>query len=304
MPAPKLSCEQVAEAIPTAGNVKFIDAGGQKSVFAADIGSGRYVLKFLTPNPQRLAGLNSDTSLDMAPDDVTARARREVETMAQCNSPHLVRPGPLPLQQVQIADQELLVFSEELIDGETLDKHHDRVRNWPVEDVVRLGLEMAHALDALWCFQKIHRDVKPNNIMRCTSDGRFVLLDMGFVFDLNDESYSVCPVGTMVFFSPEQTDFANRRSVLDFRSDLFSLGIVMYMMLVGKHPFATNARTSWDVINNILRSAPIPPITLRTDVPSALNQIVMRLLKKRPNLRYRRIDMFVDALRSVPQGGN
>lgn len=303
MPAPHVTCEQVAAAIPTVNNVAFIGVGGQKRVFAADIAGRRYVLKFLAPNPQRLAGRDNDTSLDMALDDVTARARREVETMALCKSRHLVRPGPLPLQQVQIADQELLVFSEELIDGETLDDHRNRVGNWPADEVVRLGLEMADALDDLWRSQKIHRDVKPNNIMRCTSDGRFVLLDMGFVFDLNDESYSVCPVGTMIFFSPEQTDFANRRSILDFRSDLFSLGIVMYMMLVGQHPFATNANTSWDVINNILRSAPIPPIKLRPDLPLALDQIVMRLLKKRPNLRYRRIDMFVDALRSVPQGG-
>lgn len=124
------------------------------------------------------------------------------------------------------------------------------------------------------------------------------------MFDLNDESYSVCPVGTMIFFSPEQTDFANRRRVLDFRSDLFALGIVMYIMLVGQHPFAKNANTSWDVFNNILRCPPIPPIKLRPDLPLALDQIVMRLLKKRPNLRYRRIDMFVEALRSVPQGGN
>ena len=302
MPAPNLTCEQVTEALPTVSNVTVVGAGGQKSVFAADIASERYVLKFLTPNPQRFGSLNDDTSLDMALDDVTARARREVETMAQCSSPHLVRPGPLTLQQVEIAGEELLVFSEELIDGDTLDKHRARTGNWPVDDVVRLGLEMADALRELWRFQKIHRDVKPNNIMRCAADGRFVLLDMGFVFDLNDESYSVCPVGTMIFFSPEQTDFANRRSVLDFRSDLFSLGIVMYMMLVGQHPFAANANNSWDVINNILRSVPTQPIAVRPEIPPALDQTIMRLLAKRPNLRFRRIDMFVDALRSVPQG--
>jgi serine/threonine-protein kinase len=150
----------------------------------------------------------------------------------------------------------------------------------------------------------IHRDVNPGNIMKRRVSGDFVLLDMGCLFDLAGASLSMAPVGTPLYFSPEQLDFANRRRVLDFRSDLFSLGIVLYEMATAKHPFLTRGVTSAvDLVSSILNSTPVEPKQVRKAVPQELSQIIMRLLSKQPALRYRKTSLLIEALKNVSEGG-
>lgn len=301
MPFPNLSVDHIARAVPRASDISYLDKGGQKAVYRCAIEGSPFVLKFMRPNPRPLAGMGEADAETLAIDDVTARARREVETMRQCNSPHLVKMGPVELHSVEVDGEELICFSEELIEGETL-KAAMRSKQ-SIEDVVNLGLHVADAIDVLWAFEKIHRDIKPGNIMRRKATGEYVLLDMGLVFDLNDESWSVGPVGTPSYFSPEQMDFTNRRQVLDFRSDLFSLGTTMYQALTGAHPFIGSAMNSWDVFQNIKNMAPQPPNALRPDVPEGLNDVIMRLLGKRPALRYRKVSLFKEALLQIQKEG-
>ena len=139
--------------------------------------------------------------------------------------------------------------------------------------------------------------------MKRRDNGDFVLLDMGLVFDLQDESLSVCPVGTPLYYSPEQMDFNKRRTVMNFRSDLFSLGTVMYEMATGKHPFIEGARTTWDVFGNIANATPRSPKKLRPELSEKLSDIIMRLLAKRPALRYRSIELFQRVLHEVEAEG-
>jgi len=290
MPFPNLTAQQVQQAVPDAAGIVFLDKGGQKIVFSCTINGKPYALKILQP---RLRPLMREQSGDVGADpisidDVTARAQREVATMKQCDTPHLVKIGPIEMRTIQIDGEDLLCFSEELIDGRPLNKLLTQSGPLSPAEVIELGQNIATAIDALWRQRKIHRDVKPGNIMRRQAGG-FVLLDLGLVFDLNDESYSVGPVGTQVYFSPEQMDFANRRQVLDFRSDLFSLGITMYQMATGIHPFAANASSSWDVLNNIRNLQPQRPHQVKSEIPEALSDIIMRLLGKRPSLRFRSI---------------
>ncbi len=264
------------------------------------------MLKFLRPNPKPLADQDADVSAQpVSLDDVTARTRREVATMKQCDSPHLVKIGPVELRSVKIGNEDLICFSEELIDGEPVKKLlKPNQPGLSPQDLVQLGLHVSDAIEALWKHKKIHRDIKPGNIMR-RKGGEFVVLDMGLVFDLNDESWSMGPVGTHIYFSPEQMDFSNRRQVLDFRSDLFSLGITMYQLATGIHPFMGGAHNTWEVLNNIKNKQPDAPHTLNTALPEPLSEIIMRLLAKRPALRYRRISMLRDALaKALQQGGN
>lgn len=304
MPFPKLTDTEVQQAVPEVANVRYLDKGGQKVVFACTIGGQPYVLKILQPNPRPIADLDADISGQLVSlDDVTARARREVATMKQCDSPHLVKIGPVELRSVKVGAEDLICFSEELIDGEPIKNLlKPNLPGLSPQDLVQLGLHVADAIDALWRLQKIHRDIKPGNIMR-RKNGEFVVLDMGLVFDLNDESWSMGPVGTHIYFSPEQMDFTNRRQVLDFRSDLFSLGITMYQLATGVHPFMSGAQNSWDVLNNIKNKNPDLPNSLNKALPEPLSEIIMRLLAKRPALRYRRIAMLVDALSNALQQG-
>ena len=302
MPFPNLTAQLVQQAVPDASNIVYLDRGGQKVVFSCTINGKPYALKILQPHPHPL---NADANADpVSLDDVTARAHREVATMKECSTPHLVKIGPIEMRTIQIEGEDLLCFSEELIDGLPLNKLLKQSGPLAAADVIQLGQDIATAIEALWQKRKIHRDIKPGNIMRRLSGG-FVLLDLGLVFDLNDESYSIGPVGTHIYFSPEQMDFANRRQVLDFRSDLFSLGITMYQMVTGIHPFVANATSSWDVVNHIRNLQPSPPNQVKPDLPEALSDIIMRLLGKRPSLRFRSIDKLQRALAGVvAMGGN
>ncbi len=298
MAGPTLQPSDVSTILPGARNIVFIGEGGQKQVFRAEIDGETYAIKFMRPTVQQVT---SSTVADEASvvDDVTARATREVETLGQCKTPHLVKPGPIGLLAVKVNGEQLLYFTEEFIDGEALNKLLQARGTLSPQELVELGTQVTLAIQNLWELHKIHRDIKPGNIMR-RKTGEFVLLDMGLVFDLNDQSFSLGPVGTVAYFSPEQTDFKNRRSVLDFRSDMFSLGIVLYQMATSQHPFAAGTTNSWEMLTNIQTMVPTPPKQLRADLPDALNSIILRLLGKRPALRYRSTKMLLDAFQSVP----
>jgi serine/threonine protein kinase len=295
MARPKLTIQQVESLIPQASDIQELDQGGQKVVFTGIIDGQKYALKFMSPNPSQDIGLNTEIL-----DDVTARARREVETMQQCSTPHLVRVGPIGLQSTTVDGQPIIFFSEEFIEGKNLKRLLLDTGSLPIDELIRLAFHISEAINAIWQFSKIHRDIKPSNIMRRDENGEFVLLDMGLVFDLQDESLSGYLVGTPLYFSPEQMDFQNRRTVMNFRSDLFSLGIVLYEMATGKHPFITApSTTTWEVLGNIANMPPDSPQALRRDLPNCLNDIILRLLAKRPALRYRSIALFQRALNEI-----
>jgi len=214
MTPPDLTIEQAQEIIPEASDIQLLDRGGQKVVFTAIIEEQKYALKFLSPKPPQSLGQSNELL-----DDVTARAQREVETMQQCVTPHLVRMGPIGLKCARVNGDPIIYFSEEFIEGKNLRQYHQKNGNLSIQELSHLAFHISEAINTIWQFSKIHRDIKPGNIMRRQSNGEFVLLDMGLVFDLQDESLSVGPVGTPLYFSPEQMDFGNRRTVMNFRSD-------------------------------------------------------------------------------------
>jgi serine/threonine-protein kinase len=235
---------------------------------------------------------------EQAIDEVAARARREVETLSECNSRHLVQLGPIPLTEGRIGAQTVLYYTEEWIDGEDLKAILARNRRLPVDEVVRLGRDITSAIEELWAHKKVHRDVKPGNIMRRNDDGSFVLLDMGVTLALMDKSlttFGQVP-GTQLYLSPDQVDFAHKR-LLDFRSDLFALGIVMYEACTGVHPFATpDPRVSFV---RLLTAEPLVPSQVCGEVPQVMDAIVMRLLSKKPHLRYRSCNQLIEELSRV-----
>lgn len=298
MAIPQLTIEQIGNVIPSASDIQEVDRGGQKIVFSGIMDGRKYALKFMAPNPSQAGGQNSEFL-----DDVTSRAQREVETMQQCSTPHLVGMGPIGLNTAVIADEPIIYFSEEFVEGQNLRSYLQSNGVFSVSELIRLAFHVSEAIKSIWQFSKIHRDIKPGNIMRRDDNGDFVLLDMGLVFDLQDESLSVCPVGTPLYFSPEQMEFNNRRTIMNFRSDLFSLGTVMYEMATGHHPFTQGATTTWDVLGNIANAVPQAPRALRPELPEKLSDIIMRLLAKRPALRYRSIELFQRALCEVETEG-
>ena len=156
-----------------------------------------------------------------------------------------------------------------------------------------MAIEVSYAIEELWKHNKIHRDIKPMNIMYDVKNDRYVLLDLGMVFDSTEDSLTRCGclVGTLGYYSPEQFDLS-RKNDLDFRSDLFCLGIVMYQLLTGKHPFIEKGDSNDIVFEKIRNGIPKRITSYRKDITKEIEEIVFRLLRKRPSERFRSCEMF------------
>ncbi|GIJ44533.1 hypothetical protein Val02_14190 [Virgisporangium aliadipatigenens] len=170
-----------------------------------------------------------------------------------------------------------------------------------VENVLRLGIELADALAAAHRRELVHRDVKPDNIM-ITPDGASRLLDFGLAARAEGSGAPAnetdVAVGTFTYSAPEQTGMRGRR--VDGRADLYALGVVLFECLTGEPPFRC------EDVGELIRmhlSAPVPDVrALRPDTPEALADIVARLLAKDPDDRYRGAAGLAADLRRVADG--
>jgi beta-lactam-binding protein with PASTA domain len=157
---------------------------------------------------------------------------------------------------------------------------------------------VAEALAAAHAQRVIHRDIKPANIM-VTRDGRVNVMDFGIarlVAGPDTVEQTAAVLGTAAYLSPEQA----QGEAVDGRSDLYSLGVVLYEILAGKPPFTGDSAMA--VAYKHVQETPVPPSTLNPDVPPQLDAVVMRALAKNPANRYQSAGEFRDDLRRVIAG--
>jgi len=151
----------------------------------------------------------------------------------------------------------------------------------PIRTAVNIAVQVCDALSYIHSQEFIHRDIKPSNIFL----GRRVkIADFGiakFKGVVTTISIDTSVLGTIKYVSPE---IARGIKEIDERSDLYSLGVVLYEMVAGRPPFEGNFYT---LLEKHIREVPIPPNRFNSLIPSKLNYIIMKLLKKDPGQRYR-----------------
>jgi len=179
----------------------------------------------------------------------------------------------------------------ELVAGQSLEKLllSKEDRKLPLEEALKLALEVAEALDCAHGQGVVHRDVKPANIL-LTKDGHAKIADFGVAkMNLANATAAGRTLGTPAYMSPEQLS----GDPVDGRSDLFSLGVILYTVLTGYKPFQGNSALT--VAFKIVNRDPVPATILDTELPPGLDYIISRALAKDRSQRYQRgMEMVLD----------
>jgi len=228
-----------------------------------------------------------DGCLKLSPNTPHARARmeREVETMRMVQSPNLVTVLSEEVKSVRLEKTDYIYFVEEYIEGNDLSRLMRK--KWRYDEVITLSRDLCRAVEALWGYRIVHRDIKPANV-RIRSGGQAVLLDVGLARHMDRASLtaSLAMPGTPGYYSPEQ--IRRRRHDLDFRSDLFSVGICLYEVLGKINPFTYQVDGDLDEYEKrVLLGTVLPISRLDRSIPPSLAELVSRLLKPQANLRPR-----------------
>ncbi|WP_439626262.1 protein kinase domain-containing protein [Gemmata sp.] len=224
--------------------------------------------------------------------DATAKERflREARAAARVSSDHVV--GIYEADETDGTPYIALQY----LQGYPLDEYLAKYGVPTVPQAVRIGQEAALGLDAAHQLGLIHRDIKPANVWLEAPNGRVKLLDFGLARQ-RDESVNLTGkglvVGTPAYMSPEQA----RGLPLDARSDLFSLGVVLYQLCTGRMPFTGD--TPMAVLTALAVDHPVPVLQLNPQTPGPLAALVHRLLAKRPAARPPTAGAVADELKAV-----
>ena len=220
--------------------------------------------------------------------------RFEVEAQSAASITH---PNIVSVYDVGV-DGNLYYIVMELVKGKTLKEIIIEEKGpLPWKWSVNIATQIASALEIAHKNHIIHRDIKPHNII-ITEDGVAKVTDFGIAKAVSNSTITAfgTTIGSVHYFSPEHA----RGGFTDEKSDLYSLGVVMYEMLTGKVPF--DADTPVSVALKHMQEEPKPPIEVNPNIPSAVNDIIMKALRKDTNLRYQNATtMLLDLKRALKE---
>jgi serine/threonine-protein kinase len=223
-------------------------------------------------------------------DQFIERFRREAKNAAALNHPNIV----------SIYDrgeaEDTYYIAMEFLDGRTLKELIIGRGAAPINVAIEYARQILSALRFAHRHGIVHRDIKPHNVL-VDGEGRVKVTDFGIAragTSQMTETGSI--VGTAHYLSPEQA----KGGEVDQRSDLYSLGVVLYELLTGKTPF--DGETPVEIAMKHLSTPPKPPSQLRPDIPRELDMVVMRALAKNPDERYQSADEMEGDLERVARG--
>jgi serine/threonine protein kinase len=205
-----------------------------------------------------------------------ARFEREAKTAAS-----MVHPNVIQVYSFGI-ERNVPYFAMEFVQGEDLSVKLRKGQNFSIKDATRITADVARALECAHEKGMVHRDIKPGNIM-IAKNGTVKVMDFGLAKAASVKSFITQPgliMGTPAYMSPEQ----GMGQELDVRSDMYSLGVVLYKLLTGQVPF--NADTPTAVIFMHIYEPPPSIKELNPDVPDELVRITNKLMEKKPDARY------------------
>lgn len=272
---------------------RLIDQGGMGAVYVARQQRPRrsVAVKVFLPGP---------TLDDKARADFLARFRREADAIASLDHIHII-----PVYEYGEQDQQAYLVMP-YISGGTLRQILSRRGSLPLNEALPLIEQIAEALDYAHELGIIHRDIKPGNIL-FHADGRLLLADFGLAKILSeaqttitryDDSSSTshgAMIGTPEYISPEQ---ALGRPI-DRRTDVYSLGVVLFQMLTGQVPFVGNSPVATAVMH--AQSEPPSPSAIMPTITPEVESVILRAIEKVPAQRYPTAGAFASALRSVAE---
>jgi serine/threonine-protein kinase len=219
--------------------------------------------------------------------DLADRFQREIKLLASLSHPNIAS------LQTALTLNNQLVMVMEYVEGVTLGQRLEQGAI-PVSEAVNYTDQVLGALSYAHGRNVIHRDIKPSNMM-LTPQGVVKLMDFGIARSGGDRALTMTgtTLGSMYYMSPEQV----KGETTDARSDLYSLGVSLYELVTGQLPF--RADSNYSIMAAHVQQLPKPPIELNSDLPAALNDIILTAIAKEPAERFQSADAFRNALRSL-----
>lgn len=262
----------------------------------AELGRGAMGVVYQARDPQidRMVAVKSVTLWGQEPDEekeFRLRFIHEAQAAGRLHHPGIVAIFDIG-ENPETLDPYIVL---EYVAGEPLNRILARERKLPLDKALKLAQEVAEALDYAHTQGVIHRDIKPGNIL-ITRDGHAKIADFG-IAKLNLAHFTLPGkvLGTPAYMAPEQLAGEG----VDGRSDLFSLGVILYAMVTGHSPFQGDSATT--VCFKVANREPVAASALDLDVPRELDEVISRAMAKDPALRYQRGAEFAEDLRQMQQ---
>ena len=222
--------------------------------------------------------------------DIIARFRREAQAAGRLSHPNIVSIYDFG------EDAGVWYIAMEFIKGRELKEYFEAQERFSTADAVRILAQILSALGYSHKLGVIHRDIKPANII-LLPDGSVKVADFGIAHIESSELTQVGAVlGTPSYMSPEQI----QGLPIDGRSDLFSVGVILYQFLTGERPFTGSSTIT---MRKVLEQNPLPPSRFNVQLQGVMDAVVRKALEKRADDRYQSADEFIAALQAATRGG-
>lgn len=269
---------------------------GQKQVFNCACEGQNMILKFIHVGSSN--GLHIDDAAD-------GRVKQEVSVMELIDSDYIPKLGSIPMQYVEAEGEKFFCYSEEFLDGPSVAELIRDNTSFDYNTLVLLTLHVTYAISCLWQNgNRVHRDIKPGNIVYDRKLERFVLIDIGISISPSDPSRTPTGqvFGTLPYMSPEQLEPANKRK-LDHRSDLYSMALVVFQCATQQSLEqiygVRDLRNELELAKQIKYHQVEELSKYHPELPWEFTIVIDRLLKKRPHQRFKTCESLLDQIESL-----